>query len=140
MTTSARSPLRVAIIGSGNIGTDLMMKVDRSAQLELVGIAGIDPESSGLRKARERGHVATHNGLAELLELVEDIDLAFDATSASAHAEHARLLPQEPQPDGPAGTTDRTAWLDRQQRVCGDVQTRGMGQPLRSITSVPLHV
>lgn len=92
MTTSARSPLRVAIIGSGNIGTDLMMKVDRSAQLELVGIAGIDPESSGLRKARERGHVATHNGLAELLELVEDIDLAFDATSASAHAEHARLL------------------------------------------------
>ena len=47
--------LRVAIIGSGNIGTDLMMKIARSPSLELVGVAGIDPESDGLRKARERG-------------------------------------------------------------------------------------
>jgi acetaldehyde dehydrogenase len=84
--------LRVAIIGSGNIGTDLMMKIARSPSLELVGVAGIDPESDGLRKARERGIAVSHEGLAGLLELVEDIDLAFDATSASAHAEHARLL------------------------------------------------
>ena len=55
-------------------------------------MAGIDPESDGLRKALERGHTATHLGLAGLLELVDDIDLAFDATSARAHAEHARLL------------------------------------------------
>jgi acetaldehyde dehydrogenase (acetylating) len=84
--------LRVAIIGSGNIGTDLMMKIARSPSLELVGMAGIDPDSDGLRKARERGVTVSHDGLAGLLELVEDIDLAFDATSAGAHAEHARLL------------------------------------------------
>jgi len=92
MTAASFRPLRVAIIGSGNIGTDLMMKVDRSPRLQLAGIAGIDPDSSGLRKARERGHIVTHDGLTGLLQLVEDIDLAFDATSAAAHAEHARLL------------------------------------------------
>jgi acetaldehyde dehydrogenase (acetylating) len=84
--------LRVAIIGSGNIGTDLMMKIARSPVLELVGMAGIDPASDGLRKARERGVAVSHDGLAALLEMVEDIDLAFDATSAGAHGEHARLL------------------------------------------------
>jgi acetaldehyde dehydrogenase len=86
------TPLRVAIIGSGNIGTDLMMKIARSPSLELVGMAGIDPQSDGLRKARERGITVSHDGLAGLLELVDDIDLAFDATSAGAHAGHARLL------------------------------------------------
>lgn len=84
--------LRVAIIGSGNIGTDLMIKVDRSPELELVGVAGIDPDSEGLRRARELGYTVTHDGLADLLERVPEIDLAFDATSAAAHAEHARLL------------------------------------------------
>jgi acetaldehyde dehydrogenase (acetylating) len=84
--------LRVAIIGTGNIGTDLMMKVERSPLLELVGLAGIDPESDGLRRAHERGHTVTHRGLADLLEQVDGIDLAFDATSARAHPEHARLL------------------------------------------------
>jgi acetaldehyde dehydrogenase (acetylating) len=84
--------LRVAIIGTGNIGTDLMIKVERSPLLELVGMAGIDPDSEGLRKARERGHTVTHGGLADLLAQVDRIDLAFDATSAGAHPEHARLL------------------------------------------------
>jgi acetaldehyde dehydrogenase (acetylating) len=90
--TAAAGKLRVAIIGTGNIGTDLMIKVDRSPWLELVGIAGIDPLSDGLAKARARGHTVTDRGLAELLELVDDIDLVFDATSAAAHPEHARLL------------------------------------------------
>jgi acetaldehyde dehydrogenase len=90
--SAVRAPLRVAIIGTGNIGTDLMIKVERSAVLELAGIAGIDPESEGLQRARERGHVVTHAGLADLLERVDGIELAFDATSAGAHAEHARLL------------------------------------------------
>jgi acetaldehyde dehydrogenase len=87
-----RAPVRVAIIGTGNIGTDLMIKVERSPLLELVGMAGIDPDSDGLRRARERGHTVTHLGLADLLDQVADIDLAFDATSAGAHPEHARLL------------------------------------------------
>jgi acetaldehyde dehydrogenase (acetylating) len=87
-----RARVRVAIIGTGNIGADLMIKVERSPLLELVGMAGIDPESDGLRRARERGHTVTHLGLADLLAQVPGIDLAFDATSAGAHPEHARLL------------------------------------------------
>jgi acetaldehyde dehydrogenase (acetylating) len=90
--TSGPPRVRVAIIGTGNIGTDLMMKVERSPLLELAGMAGIDPGSDGLRRARERGHTVTCDGLAALLAQVDDIDLAFDATSAHAHPEHARLL------------------------------------------------
>jgi acetaldehyde dehydrogenase len=84
--------VRVAIIGTGNIGTDLMYKVERSDYLELVGVAGIDPDSDGLRTAIERGHLGSSGGLRGLLDMSEDFDLAFDATSAYAHAEHARLL------------------------------------------------
>lgn len=84
--------LRVAIIGTGNIGTDLMLKVERSPWLELAGIAGIDPDSEGLLLARQRGHLVTADGLAGLLDLADDIELAFDATSARTHAEHARML------------------------------------------------
>ncbi len=76
----------------GNIGTDLMIKVERSPLLELVGMAGIDPESDGLRRRASAATPSPHLGLADLLELVAEIDLAFDATSAGAHAEHARLL------------------------------------------------
>jgi acetaldehyde dehydrogenase len=89
-----RPPLRVAIIGTGNIGTDLMIKVGRSPLLALVGVAGIDPASEGLRRAREE-HTAAHvtdQGLEALLDEVDEIDLAFDATSAGAHPAHARLL------------------------------------------------
>jgi acetaldehyde dehydrogenase len=89
---AASRPVRVAIVGTGNIGTDLMIKVDRSPHLALVGMAGIDPNSDGLRLARQRGHTVTDRGLVELLDLVEEIDLVFDATSAAAHPEHARLL------------------------------------------------
>ena len=84
--------LRVLIIGSGNIGTDLMAKVGRSPTLELVGVAGIDPDSPGLAKAAAAGITTSHDGLDELLGRAPDVDLAFDATSASAHAVHAELL------------------------------------------------
>jgi acetaldehyde dehydrogenase len=84
--------VRVAIIGSGNIGSDLMAKVGRSEVLELVGVAGIDPSSDGLARAAAAGAVTTHEGLADLLGRVAQIDLAFDATSARAHAAHAELL------------------------------------------------
>jgi acetaldehyde dehydrogenase len=84
--------LRVAIIGSGNIGTDLLIKVRRSSTLELVGMAGIDPASDGLARAAAAGVTTTHRGLADLLERVGPVDLAFDATSARAHVEHAQIL------------------------------------------------
>src|SRR3954454_21644156 len=85
-------PARVVIIGSGNIGTDLMAKVGRSSALELAGVAGIDPESPGLARAANAGVPISSDGLGALLEQVGDVDVAFDATSAYAHAEHAAML------------------------------------------------
>jgi acetaldehyde dehydrogenase len=86
---------KVAIIGSGNIGTDLMVKVMRlSKTLEMGAMAGIDPVSDGLARARALGVVTTDQGLAGLLELpvFADVGVVFDATSARAHLAHARLL------------------------------------------------
>jgi acetaldehyde dehydrogenase len=84
--------IRVGILGSGNIGTDLMFKVERSESLELVAMVGIEPESEGLARARDRGYWATHRGLTHFLESGPQVDLVFDATSAHAHLEHAALL------------------------------------------------
>ena len=92
MAQPEQSPLRVGIVGSGNIGTDLMLKIERTPALELAGVAGIDPESDGLARAADRGHFTTAEGLPAMLASVEGIDLVFDATSARAHEEHARLL------------------------------------------------
>src|SRR5260370_33668081 len=82
----------VAILGSGNIGTDLMYKVLRNSALELVGVAGIDPSSEGLARARSLGVDASDRGVAAFLDDHPDVMMAFDATSASAHVEHAALL------------------------------------------------
>jgi acetaldehyde dehydrogenase len=92
--TVARLP--VAIIGTGNIGTDLLVKIARSDLLEVVAVAGIDPASPGLRRAGEAGAATTSGGVAGLLELDEaaSVGLVFDATSAPAHLENwARLEP-----------------------------------------------
>jgi len=83
---------RVAIIGSGNIGADLMYKIRRSHLLELTWMVGIIPDSDGLRKARELGYKTTHRGIEELLEHDDDFTIAFDATTARAHYRHAPLL------------------------------------------------
>jgi len=83
---------RVVIIGSGNIGADLMAKVRRSSALELAGVAGIDPDSPGLARAAAHGVATSSDGLLALLEQVDGVDLAFDATSAYAHADHAAIL------------------------------------------------
>ena len=86
---------RVAIIGSGNIGTDLMIKLLRYGKnLEMAALVGIDPESDGLARARRMGVAVTHAGLDGLRALTEypGIDIVFDATSASAHVAHARVL------------------------------------------------
>ena len=86
---------KIAIIGSGNIGTDLMIKVLRTARnLEMGVLVGIDPNSDGLARARRLGVATTDQGVEGLLAMPEfaDIEIVFDATSAPAHARHHELL------------------------------------------------
>ncbi|WP_028311570.1 acetaldehyde dehydrogenase (acetylating) [Derxia gummosa] len=86
--------IRCALIGSGNIGTDLIYKIRRSPLLEPVWMIGIDAASEGLARARELGLKTTADGIDGLLQHVEadGIQIAFDATSAYVHAEHSRRL------------------------------------------------
>ena len=86
--------IRCALIGSGNIGTDLIYKIQRSPFLEPVWMVGIDPESEGLARARDMGLKTTAAGVDGLLPHVLDdnIQIAFDATSAYVHAENSRKL------------------------------------------------
>ncbi len=85
--------VRVAILGSGNIGTDLMVKLLRSQVLELAMVAGIDPASEGLAKARAAGVATTTEGIDGLLADRGSGAIVFDATSAKAHARvHAPRL------------------------------------------------
>ena len=89
------SKIKAAIIGSGNIGTDLMMKMLKYPQnMELVAVVGIDPGSEGLAMARERGVATTHEGIEGLRALPEydEIGIVFDATSAYAHKVHDAAL------------------------------------------------
>ncbi|WP_055523912.1 acetaldehyde dehydrogenase (acetylating) [Streptomyces graminilatus] len=86
---------KVAVIGSGNIGSDLMIKVIRlSETLEMAAMVGIDPDSDGLARARRLGVPVTHEGVEGLIALdgFQDIDIVFDATSAKAHAANAERL------------------------------------------------
>ena len=86
---------KVAIIGSGNIGTDLMIKVMRlSKVLEMGAFVGIDPESDGLKRAARMGVPITHKGIDGLIAMPEfaDIEIVFDATSAGAHKRNNELL------------------------------------------------
>jgi len=88
------SKAKVAIVGSGNIGTDLMIKIMRtSSTLEMGAMVGIDPESDGLSRAKSMGVATTHEGLDGLAAMPEwkDIVLVFDATSAGAHKNNAAL-------------------------------------------------
>ena len=86
---------KVAVIGSGNIGTDLMIKVLRRSQtLEMAALVGIDPDSDGLARARRLHVPTTHEGVRGLIALdgFADIDIVFDATSAKAHVANAAAL------------------------------------------------
>ncbi len=86
--------IKCALIGSGNIGTDLIYKIRRSEYLEPVWMVGIDPESEGLKRAQEMGLKTTAEGVDGLLPHVkaDGIQIAFDATSAYVHAENSRKL------------------------------------------------
>ena len=86
--------INAALIGSGNIGTDLMIKALRSPFINPVWMVGIDTESDGLHRARAAGLKTTSDGIAGLLPYLEadNIQIAFDATSAYVHADNARPL------------------------------------------------
>jgi len=90
-----KEKLKVAIIGSGNIGADLMYKVMRhSSVLEMAALVGIDPHSDGLRRARGLGVQTTHDGIEGLqrLDCWGQVSIVFDATSAAAHRRHSDVV------------------------------------------------
>lgn len=86
--------LKAVIIGPGNIGTDLLMKMKRSDWIEPIWMVGIDETSEGLKRAREMGIKTCATGVDGVLEhiVADDIRIAFDATSAYVHAENSRKL------------------------------------------------
>ena len=91
---------KVAIIGSGNIGTDLMIKIIRtSGALEMSVLVGIDPSSDGLARAKRMGVQTTHEGINGLVKMPEweDIKLVFDATSAKAHLFNWEVVKKYPE-------------------------------------------
>src|SRR5712671_685119 len=86
---------KVAIIGSGNIGTDLMIKVlRRSKLLEMGVLVGVDPDSEGLARAKRMGVASTDQGIDGRVAMKEfdDIRVVFDATSAKAHLRNDEIL------------------------------------------------
>ena len=86
--------IRCALIGPGNIGTDLLYKLKRSPVLEPVWMVGVDPTSEGLKRARDMGLKTTDQGIDGLLPHIKEdnIQIAFDATSAYVHAENSRKV------------------------------------------------
>lgn len=97
LNSTTRETVGVAIIGSGNIGSDLMFKILRQSEvLDLVALVGIDPNSEGLLRAKRVGVQAVANGLDGLLALEDfsKIKIVFDATSAAAHQHHNAVLTQ----------------------------------------------
>jgi acetaldehyde/propanal dehydrogenase len=89
--------IKCALIGPGNIGTDLLAKLQRSAVLEPVWMVGIDPESDGLKRAREMGIKTTSDGVDGLIPHMQadGVQIVFDATSAYVHAENSRKVNAE---------------------------------------------
>ena len=92
MSASVNNKVKVAILGSGNIGTDLMFKILREpGHMKLALLSGIEPQSEGLARARSLGINASHEGIQPIMDDPE-IRIVFDATSAHAHVRHAKLL------------------------------------------------
>lgn len=88
----SQEKIKCAIIGSGNIGTDLMYKLLRSEKLEVTTLIGIDRESKGLQKARDNGLKVLDTGIDGLIADPDIAEIVFEATSAKAHAHNAPIL------------------------------------------------
>ena len=89
--------IKCALIGPGNIGTDLLAKLQRSPVLEPVWMVGIDPDSDGLKRAREMGIKTTSDGVDGLIPHMQadGVQIVFDATSAYVHAENSRKVNEQ---------------------------------------------
>jgi acetaldehyde dehydrogenase len=84
--------IKAAILGSGNIGTDLMYKLERSDVIKLTAMFGIDADSDGLTRAKQKGYTVFSNGIDGIIENPDIAEIVFDATSAKAHVRHAKVL------------------------------------------------
>jgi acetaldehyde dehydrogenase len=92
---ATNAKIQTAVIGSGNIGTDLFIKSRRASDIvEVIAMCGVDPESDGLARAKRMGLATTSDGIEGLvgLDAFADVELVFDATSAGAHGKHDSIL------------------------------------------------
>lgn len=87
-----RKKIKVGIIGTGNIGSDLLIKIQRSKVLECSIFAGKNPDSENIKRAKAMGIPISYNSIKAIEEKPEICDIVFDATSAQAHIEHAKIL------------------------------------------------
>jgi acetaldehyde dehydrogenase len=141
--------VKVAIVGSGNIGTDLMYKILKEpGHMQLAVVSGIEPDSEGLKRARDEGIGTTHEGIQPVLDDPE-IKIVFDATSAKAHVKHAQMLKEAgkiavdltPAAQGPyvVPTANLTEHLDEGNvnlMTCGAQATVPMAYAVSRVTSV----
>ena len=141
--------VKVAIVGSGNIGTDLRYKLlEEPGHMELAMVAGIEPESEGLKRARDEGIEATHEGIQPVLD-DDEIKIVFEATSAKAHVQNASRYKEAgkiavdltPAAQGPyvVPTANLTEHLDEENvnlLTCGAQATTPMAYAVSRVTSV----
>jgi acetaldehyde dehydrogenase len=145
----AESKIKVAIVGSGNIGTDLMYKLlEEPGHMELAMVAGIEPGSEGLKRARDEGIETTHEGIQPVLDDLE-IEIVFEATSAKAHVQNTPKYKEAgkiavdltPAAQGPyvVPVANLTEHLDEDNvnlMTCGAQATVPMAYAVSRVTSV----